>query len=297
MGLNDFFEMVRTRRRLWGVVALLPLVFVVGCWLVGNHLIAPAHRSVGLSPSDFPTVEVCFQSKSGASISAWYAPVEHAVATIVLLHPIRADRRSMLGRAKLLRELGYSTLLVDLQSHGESIGDRITFGDLERHDAAAAIEFVRSRTPQHRIGVVGCSLGGAAALLASPLDIDALVLESVYPHIVGAVHNRVAMRLGPLHHVFAPALLVQLKSRLAISASQLRPVDHIGTADCPVLVAAGDRDLHTTLGESMALFQAANEPKRLVVFPDAAHEDLLQQNPQRYARRDCTLLGFASAAY
>ena len=49
-----------------------------------------------------------------------------------------------------------------------------------------------------------------------------------------------------------------------------------------VNVIAGDRDLHTTLGESMALFQAANEPKRLVVFPDAAHEDLLQQNPQRY---------------
>ncbi|MDG2384740.1 MAG: alpha/beta hydrolase [Pirellulaceae bacterium] len=280
--MNSFFGTMKTGRWLLGVVAVLILMFVAVCWLVGNALIAPAHRSVGLPPSDFPAVEVTFPSKSAASISAWYAPVDNAVATIVLLHPIRADRRSMLGRAKLLHDLGYSTLLVDLQSHGESIGDRIALGELERHDAVAAVEFVRSRNPKHRIGVVGRSLGGAAALLASPLDIDALVLESVYPDVTEAVHNRIEMRLGPFHYVLAPALLVQLKPRLGVSPSELRPVDHIVKADCPVLVAAGDQDLHTTLTESRTLFQAANEPKQFVVFADAAHDDLLEHNSHQY---------------
>lgn len=108
------------------------------------------------------------------------------------------------------------------------------------------------------------------------------MLESVYPTLSEAVHNRVAMRLGSLHYVLAPALLVQLKARLGVWPSQLRPMDHIADVNCPVLVAAGELDRHTTLAETERLFNAAREPKRLVVFEGAAHVDLLQHQPDRY---------------
>lgn len=40
-------------------------------------------------------------------------------------------------------------------------------------------------------------MGGAATLLASPpLDVNALVLEMVYPNINQAVSNRLSMRVG-----------------------------------------------------------------------------------------------------
>jgi alpha-beta hydrolase superfamily lysophospholipase len=195
----------------------------------------------------------------------------------------------MLGRARLLHNIGYSTLLVDLQAHGESPGDHITAGYRERHDVAAAVNFVRSRNPEHLIGIVARSLGGAATLLATPLEIDALALESVYPTITDAIHNRISMRLGPFHHILAPALLVQLKPRLGISPSQLRPIDHVAGTGCPVLVAGGDRDLHTTLAETERLYDAADAPKQLVIFAGAAHTDLLNHDPEQY-RQD--VIGF-----
>ena len=116
----------------------------------------------------------------------------------------------MLPRARLLIEAGYSTLLVDLPGHGESDGDVITSGWRESDAVTAAVDYIKMKSPTQKVAIVGRSLGGAAALFASPLEIDALVLESVYPTSTDAIHNRVAMRVGPLHHIVAPALTLQL---------------------------------------------------------------------------------------
>lgn len=270
------------RKCIVGVVVCAFLVVAAVFWIAGGILVAPASRTVGEPPAAWQSESLTIASESGSDLAAWYFPVQESPATVVLLHPVRGDRRSMLSRASLLRENGYSTLMIDLQSHGESPGDAITFGYLERLDAQAAVSWVRRNTPQKRIGVVGRSLGGAAAVLGSPLDIDCLVLESVYPAIEKAVDNRVRMRLGRLSSLVSPFLLVQLKPRLGITTADLRPLDHIADVDCPVLVVCGDHDEHTTLEESQSLYETAKETKQLLVFPGAKHEDLLAYDPERY---------------
>jgi pimeloyl-ACP methyl ester carboxylesterase len=76
----------------------------------------------------------------------------------------------------LLHAHGFAVLLFDFQAHGESPGRRITFGHLEAMDAAAALDFLEQRLPRERVGAIGASLGGAAAVLADPpLRVDALV--------------------------------------------------------------------------------------------------------------------------
>jgi alpha-beta hydrolase superfamily lysophospholipase len=195
----------------------------------------------------------------------------------------------MLDRARLLHAKGFATVMIDLQAHGESPGDSITVGHLEKHDVRAAVEYARRKHPTQPIGVIGVSLGGAAAVLASPLDIDALVIESVYPDIDAAIHNRVAARLGLLSAVPSELLLVQLQPRLGISRSELRPIDHIPNVGCPVLVASGTDDLHTTALETQAIFDAARDPKELWLVDGAAHVDLLKFGRAEYHNR---IVGF-----
>ena len=144
------------------------------------------------------------------------------------------------------------------------------------------MEFARREHPNEPIGVIGVSLGGAAALLASPLDIDALVLESVYPNIHDAIHNRVAAQLGPLSWIASSLLLIQFQPRLGISPSELRPIDRIPDIDCPVCIASGTADLHTTEPETRAMFSAAQEPKQLWLVDGAAHVDLLREDALQY---------------
>ena len=189
----------------------------------------------------------------------------------------------MLPRARFLHRAGYSVLLFDLQAHGESTGDRITFGIKEGLDVASALDVLRQKAPGERVGVIAVSLGGAAALLGPhPLNVDALVLESVFPTIVQATRNRVGS-LG------TTLLLWQLRPRLGLSPSDLRPIDHIRDVRAPIFVISGDADRHTTPADTRAMFEAANEPKTLWLVPGAAHEDLYAVAGQEYERQ---ILGF-----
>lgn len=267
---------------------------------MAGQLIAPANRRVGLSPGDLAAEPVSFPSESGTMLSGWYVAGEsksknhfllyaegqtsEAAGTILLLHSNRSNRRQMLNRARFLAHHGYSALLIDLQVHGESPGDQITAGHVERHDVRAAVAWIRERNPSEPVAIVGASLGGAATLLAGPLGVDAIVLESVYSTIDEAINNRLAMRIGPFRHLVGPLLKQQLEWQLGIDRSQLRPLDHVGEVGCPVLIMAGDEDQHTTIEEMERMFDAAREPKQLHIFQGAGHVDLESFDSEEYRR-------------
>jgi uncharacterized protein len=179
------------------------------------------------------------------------------------------------GRARFLRNAGYAVLLFDFQAHGESVGQHITFGYLESRDAQAAVDFLRATVPGEKIGVIGVSLGGAAATLATPpLKVDAIILEMVYPTIEEAIGDRLAIRLGGWSRALVPLLSWQLKPRLGISPGALHPIDRVGSITASKLFIAGAEDRHTTIAESRAPFAAAAAPKELWVIDHAGHEDL-----------------------
>lgn len=276
----------RKRCALATVAALLVLIAVAFavCWRLALAAVAPIPFNVGPPPAELPSETVMLQSRSGAKLAAWHAPVENSRGVVVLLHPIRGSRLAMVDRAKLFRSAGYSVVLIDFRGHGESSGHSITLGHLEQHDARAAVEFARSRHPGELIAVVGWSLGGAAALMASPLDIDAMILEEVYPTVDEAVANRTRMRVGPFAPLATAILMSQLEPRLGVTASQLRPIDKLALVDCPVLLLAGTDDQHTTFEQSQRMFDCAAEPKQCVYFEGAPHVDLLRFDPERYRR-------------
>ena len=272
------------------------VVAFAASWFVAGALVAPNPRVVGEPPRELNATAFSLDSDSGSRISGWHTQPDSPVGVIVLLHGMRGSRLSMLERARMLHDAGYATVLIDFQAHGESPGDTITVGYLEQHDVRAAVDYARRQHPNKPVGVIGVSLGGAAALLASPLGIEALVLESVYPNIQDAVHNRVAAKLGLLASIPANLLLFQLQPRLGISPAELCPIDHLPDIGCPVCIASGKDDLHTTESETRAMFSVASEPKQLWLVDGAAHVDLLRENPVEYKERivgffDCYLRG------
>lgn len=195
----------------------------------------------------------------------------------------------MLARARFLHREGFTVLAPDFQAHGESPGKHITFGELESLDAHAALDFLRAYAPGERVGVIGVSMGGAASLVGpAPLDVDALVLESVYPTFRDAVSDRLHAWLGPLGFLgtaVAPALIRLVAPRIGVDPKQLRPIDDIAKADEPVFVIAGTADPYTKISETRALYARAAGPKELWEVDGAAHEDLHDYAPKEYERR------------
>jgi len=273
--------MKSTSRKL--LLPLLPIFAAVAAfYAAGSLLSAPVPRSIGVPPAELrESVNVRF-----GDVTGWYVPSRADAPCVLLMHGVRADRRSMIERALVLREAGYASLLFDFQAHGESPGEHITFGFLESNNARAGVALLRSSFGCTKVAAIGVSLGGAAALIGSePLDVDALVLESVYPTIDEAVANRLRIRLGSFGASLSPLFVQQLRLRLGIDPRLLRPIDYIGRFHRPVLIMNGSADRHTSLEEARRLFAAANEPKEFWPVPDAAHVDLQRYAPARYRER------------
>jgi fermentation-respiration switch protein FrsA (DUF1100 family) len=262
------------------------LIFFISTWLAGSILSAPVHQSIGNLPSDLAGRSIQFSSESGATLHGWFIPGKKGAGAIVLMHGVRANRLSLLDRARFLSHAGFSVLLFDFQAHGESAGEHITFGYLESRDAQAAISCLRAHAPDEKIGVIGVSMGGAAVLLATPpLEANAIVLEMVYPGINQAISNRLTMRLGRWAGVLTPLLTWQFKSRLGVDAEVLRPIDRVGRISSPKLFIVGAEDQHTTLEESRQMFNVASERKELWVVDGARHVDLYPLTKREYERR------------
>ena len=282
-------------------IAVLALVGIVGLCAavvgVGLLLSAPARFVVGAPPADLNAESVEFQSASGATVRGWFVAGRAGGGAVVLRHGLRANRLSMVRRAQLLKAEGYAVLLVDFQAHGESTGSRITFGHLEGRDAAAAVALVRLRLPNEKIGVIGTSLGGAAALLGS-LAADAYVLEAVYPNIGAATANRISVVLGTRIGALASKLLVPLfeflmSPILGVTPADLQPIGQIADIGAPVLLLGGMSDNRTPPEETTALFERAHAPKYIWLIQGAGHVDLEQYAPELYREH---VLGFLSRA-
>lgn len=269
----------------------LGIAMLSSCGVVSRALVGGAPARIGPPPSALGAVPVSFASRSGSQLRGWFAPGRRGAGAVLLLHGVHANRLAMLPRARFLHERGYAVLLPDFRAHGESTGDRTTFGMLESRDAVAALCLLRTLAPGERVGVIGVSLGGAAALLGpAPLNADAMVLESVYPTIYLAARNRLDAWLGPIGRLAAPALVRWLEPEVGFDADSLRPIDHIATVRSPVFVLAGTEDQYTLIGESRALYARAQSPKEFWAVEGAAHVDLHDFAPQEYERRVGTFL-------
>lgn len=267
---------------LGGLLLVLLVLGLMASWQAGGYICAPWNRRVKL-PDNLAVEKVTFPSNSGSTIHGWLAGSNSNRAVVILQHGIREDKSSLVERARFLVAAGYAVLLYDFQAHGESVGSKMTFGYLESRDAQAAVEFAKARFPEKPIGVIGLSLGAAAATLAQPaLDVRALVLEMMYPNLVDATKDRLEMKLGPLGRLLSPLLTAQLKIRTGCTVDDLCPLAFVDKLAAPKLILAGTEDRHTKINESEEIYEHAAEPKEFIRFEGARHEDLLAFAPEHY---------------
>ena len=185
-------------RRIAGVIAFASIASAGFLLWIGRDLAAPAPAKIGPPPASYPAESVTLPGGGNTHVEGWLLRAPSTAAargSVLLMHGIRSDRQSMVGRARFLSALGYHTLCIDLQAHGESPGEHITMGHLESQNAAAAVAWLQQEFPGTPVAVIGSSLGGVAALLAHyEHPPQAIVVEAVFADVSTAVSNRLEMR-------------------------------------------------------------------------------------------------------
>ena len=262
-----------TRRRIaWALLGLL-LAGLAIVWVAGSIMSRPHSAAVPPPPPPGRVVHLVSSDRVAIAGSYWPAPRPDAPA-ILLLHGIDASRAGFTRHALWLNGLGYGVLAIDFRGHGESGAAPRTFGLYEARDAAAALAFLRAGNPARRVGLIGTSLGGAAALLGDggPLPVQAMVLQAVYPDLRDAIFNRIAQRTGAaLAALGEPLLSYQSWLRYGVSPARLAPLEAIRLYRGPVLVIGGAADRSTTPAGTSALYEAAPGPKSLWLVEGIGH--------------------------
>lgn len=200
---------------------------------------------------------VTFATEDGLTLHGWFVPGEGLSAGSVIVFNGNAGNRAY--RADLAAQLaarGLSVLLFDYRGYGENRGAPSEEG-LAR-DARAARRYVLSRGDVNRpLVYFGESLGsGVAVRLAGEHAPHALVLRSPYTSFAD---------MGR-YHFFGHIPTWMFRDRFP-------SIDRIARLGCPLLVIAGTADTVVPVSQSQQLFQAAREPKRLLILQGADHND------------------------
>lgn len=180
------------------------------------------------------------------------------------------DRRhaSMVNLAHFVHAMGYRAVVIDVRGHGDSEGT-YGFNLNEHHDVAAVAKDLLARAGTiSNLTLIGFSYGGAIAI--STVARDDLPVSSLLLISPVADFKMIAPRLNPFtihrHIAFSQALRRPRFTWTIRRAAKLRALDDIDRVRVPVCFIHVKNDWLIGHSHSVALFDAANEPKELHVL-------------------------------
>ncbi len=87
--------------------------------------------------------------------------------TVVIVHGFGGSHLEMQPYCKLFHDKNFNVLAVDCRAHGQSEGNCVGFGWLDRLDVLSWVKFLNEKLPQSKIVLFGLSMGAAAVCMAA----------------------------------------------------------------------------------------------------------------------------------
>jgi alpha-beta hydrolase superfamily lysophospholipase len=290
---SSWFALLRRRRLSLLLLACLLVLLPIGCAKLEQterELVFRIEPGTARWFNGLPAglEEVHLQSPAlgtDESLHAWWWPAARKDAPALLyLHGSRWNLTGQLFRIEQLHALGFSVLAVDYRGFGQSRGALPSERSVYQ-DALIAWEHLARLQPEaDKRFIYGHSLGGAVAVnLAHELACDdraqaaGLIVESSFTN---------------LGDVAAAVTNTSLPVRWLLS-QEFDSLSKIGEVGIPVLIAHGRDDRYVPSRFSEALFEAASEPKQLLLIEGANHNNGLRMAGSSY-RQALQALGFAT---
>jgi len=191
---------------------------------------------------------------------AWHAPAKDDKPTILYFHGNAANAASRAAKIETIRENGFGVFYLNNRGYGGS-GGRPTEEDNVADAIAAYDHLIRFGMPASKIVAYGESLGsGQAVRLAAAKPVAAVVLEAPLTSTVDVARST---------YFWLPLGL--------LITDKYNNERNICLVQAPVLVLHGAQDavIPTEMGQQV--YRAANEPKRIELFPRGTHENLFDE--------------------
>ena len=286
-----FFSYFKTRRLMLWLMALVIVGLPASCAVLKHEerellfQIEPGTASWyhGL-PSDVEDLVLkspSFGDKQ--NIHAWWWPAGQADAPAVLyLHGTRWNLTGQFFRIEQLHAMGYSVLAIDYRGFGQSQGSLPSETSVYE-DARIGWERLKTLQPDaNKRLIYGHSLGGAVAIdlaaelasISSKPQARGLIIESTFTTLAD-VATAVAKTSLPVRWLLS---------------QKFDSIDKIADIHLPILIVHGTADPFVPPRFSEELYQAAQQPKQLLLVPGGTHNNSMTLGHDAYSQAIKTLL-------
>ncbi|MGF1644389.1 MAG: alpha/beta hydrolase [Thiotrichales bacterium] len=250
------------------VLIVVWMLALTGCsrlFFIPDSMLVLRPDDVGLAFDD-----VVFPSSDNAhQLHGWFlGGAEPVKGTVLFLHGNAQNISYHLASVRWLPARHFNVFLYDYRGFGAS-GGRSTIANAIA-DAPAAMAALRTRIghADDRIAVFGQSLGGALSVAAvarhrDEMPVKAVILDSSFSGFQQIAREKLeeAWLTRPLSGVLAT--LFPNEPDLLAAANAIHPI--------PILLIHGLDDRIVPATHSQQLFEAAREPKTLLLQPGARH--------------------------
>jgi fermentation-respiration switch protein FrsA (DUF1100 family) len=223
-------------------------------------------------------------------IHAWWWPdADPKAPAVFYLHGARWNLTGHVRRIEQLRRFGFSVFAIDYRGFGKSDGD-LPSEQMCYEDASAGWAWLAKQQPDAaRRFIYGHSLGGAIAIdLAAKLAANQ---GNKGPQARGLI---VESSFTSLPDVAAELSFSWLPTSLILS-QKFDSIEKIKAVNIPVLVVHGAGDRFIPARFSQALYQAAPDPKKLLLIENGSHNNSMWIGDGEYQHALGELFGLSGA--
>lgn len=192
--------------------------------------------------------------------------------TILFLHGAGGNKSYFRRRMEGLRQLGFAIFAVDYRGYGESKGNFPSEAQVYADSELAWNYLTQTRKlPPGQIVIYGESLGGAIAinLATNHPDAGGVIVQSSFTSMAAIAQHRPLLPLFPVN-----LLLTQRFDSIA-------KVRHL---QVPILFIHGTADQTVPAEMSQQLYDAASQPKQLLLIPNVGHNSIYRPGKDSYLK-------------
>jgi uncharacterized protein len=230
------------------------------------------------SATNSKKIDLTIPSGSDQKLDAWYFKKADSKKLFLVSHGNGGSIAHRILLIPTLLKCNGSVLLYDYEGYGKSTGEATI--PAIKQDGLAAYDYARNKlhyAPQDII-VYGESLGsGVSTYIANNRTVGGIILQSGFASLSMAAKDRL-----PWFNLYPP---------IAFSGIELDNAGYLHGSHAPLLLVHGDNDMVVPIKHADKNFAEASQPKQLVKFVGAGHNDIYTLQPKLFAT---TIANFVS---
>ena len=204
----------------------------------------------------------------------------------IILHGYRSSPDSVISIGRHFSEEGYNVLIPYMRATGESEGEYIGMGWLDKDDLQCWINKIIEQNNNANIVLHGSSMGAATVLMASgddlPSNVKAIIEDSGYTSVWDIFASEAKVRFGLPEFPVLNTFEIVANFRAKYDIKKASALEQVKKANIPILFIHGDSDDFVPEYMCEQLYNAANCKKEKLIIQGAGHTESRYKEPETY---------------